>query len=218
MIFKDLLKNEEHSNLLILAQDLTKVPTNIFPEKFMFYIFSSYCPFSLIFEIRSKRKILVRTRINGKISDVAFIEYLNNGEPVIVADDYLFDTKDIQPVIDALINTAIHDKYTIPANSSLTIPYFGKLDLLPSLIPSQYKSGDLELCFHRYHNETDWKSIILPLMLNIETLSIECTHDNINSLKSILSTLLVMDIIDEDRQSFMGNIIYYRKIIEMLDI
>lgn len=97
--FKTLAECEEHSNLLDIAQNMTMNPSNKFPEKFLFYMFSKYYPFNLTLEFRNKKTIPIRTRINGKLNEVALLEYMANGQSVIIADELLLNREKLKPLV-----------------------------------------------------------------------------------------------------------------------
>ena len=62
-------------------------------------------------------------------------------------------------------------------------------------------------------------SIVTNFLINhIEKTKTQLTSENIDSLKILLSELLMMDIADESNETFLKNIGNYNKLVEMLNI
>lgn len=218
MIFKTLAESEEHSNLLIIAQNMAMDNTNKFPEKFLFYMFSKYYPFNLTLEFRNKKTIPIRTRINGKLNEVAMLEYMNNGQSVIISDELLFEPGEIKTISDVLLIENGFSNYNNYNSKKLTIPYFGELEYKSYAQPAAPYGGDVELRFNRYTKTTEWHLITRIILDYIDTAKIQLTLDNINSLKILISDLLTIDIKNEKNDVFLNNISSYNKLIEMINI
>jgi hypothetical protein len=217
MIFKTLTESEEHSNLLILAQSISLEQKNNFPESFLFYMFSKYYPFNLIFSIRNHNTIPIRTRINGRLNEVAIMEYMNNGNSILLADEFEFDPGEIKKITDALRTTNDYDSFN--ANKKfLNIPYFGMLECTPNICKAWPYGCDVELRFNLYTKTTEWTIITNVLINHIEKTKTQLTNENIESLKILLSEILMMDIMDVSNDTFLKNISSYNKLIEMLNI
>lgn len=217
MIFKKLTESEEHSNLLILAQSISLEQKNNFPESFLFYMFSKYYPFNLVFSIRNHNTIPIRTRINGRLNEVAIMEYMNNGESILLADEFEFDPGEIKKITDALRNTTDYDSYNVN-KKFLNIPYFGMLECTPNVCKAWPYGCDVELRFNRYTTTTEWTIMTNVLIKHIEKTKTQLTNENISSLKILLSDILMIDITDENNEMFLKNISSYNKLVEMLKI
>jgi hypothetical protein len=219
MIFKTLAESEAHSNLLLIAQNMAMDQTNIFPEKFLFYMFSKYYPFNLTLEFRNKKTIPIRTRINGRLNEVAVLEYMSSGETIIIADEVMFEPGEIKTISDLLITETGFDNFNNYNNTKkLTIPYFGELEYKSYAQGAVPYGGDVELRFNRYTKTNEWTLITKILLAYIDKSKTQLSQDNINSLKILLSEILMLDIIDENNEIFLKNIGSYNKLIEMLNI
>lgn len=214
MIFKALAESERHSNLLEIVQNITIDQSNDFPEKFLFYIFSRYDVTSIHLEYRSRKTIPIRSMLDGKIREIALLEYLKNGQSLIIADEILFDPGEIKILSDRLIQKS--DTYYCQQN--LTIPFFGDLHYRASANPAYPCGGDLLLKFIRHNRITNWESTIKILLEYIDKSKTKLTDQNLESLKIILSEMLLIDLSDETNVSFMENIKEYNKLIEMMRI
>lgn len=214
MIFKALAESECHSNLLEIVQNITIDQANDFPEKFLFYIFSRYDVTSIHLEYRSKKTIPIRSMVDGKMREIALLDYLKNGQALIIADEIIFEPGEIKKLSDGLIQKS--DAYYCQQN--LTIPFFGDLYYRASSIPSYPCGGDLLLRFIRHNRITNWSSTIKILLEYIDKSKITLTEQNLDSLKTILSEILLIDLSDETNISFMENIKEYNKLIDMLKI
>jgi hypothetical protein len=219
MIFKTLAESEAHSNLLLIAQNMAMDQTNIFPEKFLFYMFSKYYPFNLTLEFRNKKTIPIRTRINGRLNEVAVLEYMSSGETIIIADEVMFEPGEIKTISDLLITESGFDNFNNYNNTKkLIIPYFGELEYKSFAQGAVPYGGDVELRFNRYTKTNEWTLITKILLAYIDKSKTQLSQDNINSLKILLSELLMADILDENNETFLKNIGSYNKLIEMLNI
>lgn len=219
MIFKTLAESEAHSNLLLIAQNMAMDQTNMFPEKFLFYMFSKYYPFNLTLEFRNKKTIPIRTRINGRLNEVAVLEYMSSGETIIIADEVMFEPGEIKTISDLLITETGFDNFNNYNNTKkLTIPYFGELEYKSYAQGAVPYGGDVELRFNRYTKTNEWTLITKILLAYIDKSKTQLSQDNINSLKILLSEILMLDIIDENNEIFLKNIGSYNKLIEMLNI
>lgn len=219
MIFKNLAESEQHSNLLVIAQNMTMDTTNKSPEKFLFYMFSKYYPFNLSLQFRNKKTIPIRTRINGKLNEVALLEYMANGQSVIIADELVFEPGEIKTITDLLLTEnafANHNNYN--NSKKLTIPYFGELEYKSFAQPAYPYGGDLEIHFNRYNKTTEWNLITSSLLDYIDSSKTQLSQENISSLKILVSDLLAIDLNSESNESFLRNINSYNKLIEMINI
>lgn len=214
MIFKALAESERHSNLLEIVQNITIDQSNDFPEKFLFYIFSRYDVTSIHLEYRSRKTIPIRSMLDGKIREIALLEYLKNGQSLIIADEILFDPGEIKTLSDRLIQKS--DAYYCQQN--LTIPFFGDLHYRAAANPIYPCGGNLDLRFIRHNKITNWSSTIKILLEYIDKSQTTLTDQNLDSLKMILSEMLLIDLSDETNVSFMENIKEYNKLIEMMRI
>lgn len=219
MIFKTLAESEAHSNLLLIAQNMAMDQSNIFPEKFLFYMFSKYYPFNLTLEFRNKKTIPIRTRINGRLNEVAVLEYMASGETIIIADEVMFEPGEIKTISDLLRTDTGFDNFNnYNTSKKLTIPYFGELEYKSYAQRAAPYGGDVELRFNRYTKTNEWTLITKILLAYIEKSKTQLSQDNINSLKILLSEILMADILDENNETFLKNIGSYNKLIEMLNI
>lgn len=219
MIFKTLAESEEHANLLEIAQNMTMNPSNVFPEKFLFYMFSKYYPFNLTLEFRNKKTIPIRTRINGKLNEVALLEYMTNGQSVIIADELIFEPGEIKTISDILLTQNGFETYSnYNNNKKLTIPYFGELEYKSYACRSEPHGGDVELRFNRYTKTTEWHLITHIILDHIDRSKAQLSQENINSLKILVSDLLSIDLKSESNESFLKNITSYNKLLEIIKI
>jgi hypothetical protein len=220
MIFKTLVENEEHSNLLEIAQHITIDQTNIFPEKFLFYVFSKYDLYSLSMEFRNKKTISIRSLVDHKLTEIAILEYMNNGDSIILTDEILFEPGEIKNISDPLIRENGFANYNNYNNVKkfLTVPFFGDLDYRVSAQAAYPYGGDASLRFIRHHKINNWSSTISILLDYIDKTKTKLTDQNLNSFKVILSDLLLIDLSDENHESFIRNSSNYNKLIGMKQI
>jgi hypothetical protein len=219
MIFKTLAESESHSNLLLIAQNMAMDQSNIFPEKFLFYMFSKYYPFNLTLEFRNKKTIPIRTRINGRLNEVAVLEYMTSGETIIIADEVLFEPGEIKTISDLLIKETGFENFNNYNNTKkLTIPYFGELEYKSFAQGAVPYGGDVELRFNRYNKTNEWTLITSILLDYIDKSKTQLAPENIASLKILLSEILMMDIVDETNETFMKNISSYNKLVEIINV
>lgn len=220
MIFKMLAENEQHSNLLLIAQNMTIDKKNSFPEKFLFYMFSKYYPFALNLEFRNKKTIPIRSRIDGKLNEIAMLEYMTNGETVIIADEMMFEPGKIKNISDILMKDTGFDHFNNSNKSKqfLNIPFFGDLEYHVYAQKAYPYGGDVELRFYRYNTINEWTLTIKILLGYIHQTKIQLSEENINSLKILLSDILMIDIQNEKNSSFVNNIENYNRLLEMIQI